>query len=147
PQPPQFELSLPIVSTQFPASQQFELHGALPQPPQLSGSLVMSTQVLLQHVFASPRHCPPHGAVSPGPVSLGGAESFGGLESFGTLVSGLGPESIGRVSSAAVPVAQPAYINAHKPMNAAGPTKRMSALASMNASSTELIARARVIST
>ena len=56
PQPPQFELSLPIVSVQLPAQQLEVPHDGLPQPPQLFGSLVTSTHTLLQHVLASPRH-------------------------------------------------------------------------------------------
>jgi hypothetical protein len=42
PQPPQFALSLPIVSTQLLLQQLSEPHG-VPQPPQLFGSLVVST--------------------------------------------------------------------------------------------------------
>src|SRR5437763_1012886 len=52
PQPPQFAVSEPIVSVQLPAQQLVDPHEVLPQPPQLFGSLVMSTQTLLQHVLA-----------------------------------------------------------------------------------------------
>jgi hypothetical protein len=129
PQPPQFASSEPMVSVQLPAQQLCEPHDGLPQPPQLFGSLVMSTHTLLQHVLALPRHCPPQllPPLSTGgvPVSLEGDESFGVLESFGTLESFAVPESIVELSSAAVPVAQPTKTKPKKQTYAAGPTKRM----------------------
>ncbi len=128
PQPPQFASSEPIVSVQLPAQQLCEPHDGLPQPPQLFGSLVMSTHVPLQHVLAMPRHCPPQ--LPPPlstcvPVSCGDDESFGVLESFGTLESFAVPESIVVLSSAAVPVAHPTKTKPRKHTYAAGPTKRM----------------------
>jgi hypothetical protein len=56
PQPPQFEVSEPIVSVQLLEQQLSDpVHGLL-QPPQLFESLVVSTHVLPQQVFAMPRH-------------------------------------------------------------------------------------------
>ena len=125
PQPPQFALSLPIVSTQLPEQQLCDPQG-FPQPPQLFGSLVMSTHVSLQHVLASPRQplpqLPPPPVSTEPPVSFGGDASFGGLESLPLLESCFVPESEFEESSAAVPVAHAA---SRKPTKRHTPAARM----------------------
>jgi hypothetical protein len=114
PQLPQFEVSLPIVSTQLDVQQLSVPPHGLPQLPQLFGSCDVSTHVLLQHVVP-PRHCPLHGAVSGvPPLSFGGVPlSFGGVLLSGfVLESGFGPESTTALSSPVVPVAHAATTEA-----------------------------------
>jgi hypothetical protein len=139
PQPPQFALSVSIVSTQLPAQQLSVPHG-FPQPPQLFGSLVMSTHWLLQHVLALPRQPLPQ---LPPPESCGGVtpESFGVVpESFGVVPESFGgvPESLPTTpesfvvpsSSAAPPVAQPlAQAQTIVAAQIPGPKMRMPSLA------------------
>jgi hypothetical protein len=121
-------VSLPIVSMQLPAQQLVVPH-VVPQPPQLFGSLVMSTHELLQHVLCTPRHWPPQ-FVEPLSCCGGVPESccggvpescFGVPESvFGVPESVFVPESVDE--SPTVPVAQPANNTQN---HAAVPTTRM----------------------